>query len=162
MQYKTSDLPGIGKRYSLETSHRQKIVIITHQHGQREIYHFKNADDDDPDFIIELNDEEARQIGAILLGVDYQPVPDEKMELMINSIKVHWFAVKEESCLANLSIAQAQIRKRTGVTVIGIKRGEDFIGSPDVDETILPGDVLIVIGKREPVKALEAMCRGNV
>jgi len=162
MRFRTSDLPGIGKRYSLETFHGQKIVIITHQHGQREIYHFNHADDDDPAFIVELNDEEARQLGAILLGVDYQPVPDEKMELMINSIKVHWFEVKPESCLANQSIAQAQIRKRTGVTVIGIKRGENFIGSPDVEETILPGDILIAIGKRDPVKTLEAMCRGNI
>lgn len=161
MQFKTSDLPGIGKRHSFITSAGTQMVVITHHHGQRDIYHFKDPDDDEPTLVVELVDEEARQLGAILLGVDYQPVTEDKMQLMLKGIRVEWVPVATCSKLAGQTIRESEIRKKTGVTVIGIKRGEDFIGSPDADERMLPGDILMVIGQRDPVKAVEKMCCGD-
>lgn len=158
MEYKTSDLPGIGKRHSIVTSHGEHIVVITHHHGLRELYHFKHPDDDEPDFAIEISDEEARQLGAIFLGVDYQPVTEDKMDLMLEGLHIHWIEVSGSSCMADKTIGETELRKKTGVTIIGIKRGKDIIGSPDAKERILPGDILMVIGKRDPVKALDNLC----
>lgn len=158
MQVKTSDLPGIGKRYSLETAEGGSIVVILHHHGHREIYHFHDSDEDEPDFSINLSDEEARQIGAILLGVDYQPVADDRMELLLKNIRMDWIKVQPESCLANKKIIESKIRSKSGSTVIAIQRGTKMIGSPDVNEVILPGDVLMAIGTRDQTKTLESMC----
>ena len=162
MVLKTSDLPGIGKKHALKLASGDNIVIITHHHGQRDIYHFNDIDDDAPDFTIELSDEESRLIGGILLGVDYQPVTEDKVEMFAKNIHVYWFTVKPESCLADKSVAESEIRNRTGATIIGIKRGDEFIGSPDANEILRSGDNLMVIGKREPIKALESMCRGAI
>jgi TrkA domain protein len=158
MQVKTSDLPGVGKRYSVETAEGGKIVIILHHHGHREIYHFNDPNEDEPDFNIHLSDEEARQVGTILLGVDYQPVTDDRMELLLKNIRMDWIKVQPESCLANKKIIESQIRTKTGSTIIAIQRGGKMIGSPDVNEVILPGDVLMAIGTRDQTKTLESMC----
>ena len=158
MQIKTSDLPGIGMKHAITTASGDNIIILTHYHGQRDIYHFDDLEDDMPTFSIELNDDEARKIGTILLGVDYQPVTEEKEECFSQEIHIHWFDVKPNSCLANMTIKEAQIRKKTGVTVLGIKRAQDFIGSPDPTEMILVNDKLMVTGKRDPIKRLESMC----
>lgn len=158
MQIKTSDLPGIGMKHTVTTASGDNIIILTHHHGQRDIYHFDDLEDDMPTFSIELNDDEARKIGTILLGVDYQPVTEEKEEYLSQEIRIHWFEVKPNSYLANKTIKEAQIRKRTGVTVLGIKRDHEFIGSPDPIEKILPGDKLMVTGKKDPIKLLEYMC----
>jgi TrkA domain protein len=159
MKIKTGDLPGIGKRYSFETAEGENLVVILHQSGHREIYHFAGSDEDEPDFSIKLSDEEARQLGTILLGVDYQPVADDRVELFLKRIRIEWVQVLPGSELANKKIIDSRIRTKTGATIIGIQRGEDMIGSPDVNEVILPGDILMVIGNREQTKCLESLCR---
>lgn len=159
MKIKTSDLPGIGKRYSFETAEGENLVVILHQGGHREIYHFAGSDEDEPDLIVKLSDEEARQLGTILLGVDYQPVADDRLELLLKNIRIEWVQVSPESELVNKKIIDTRIRTRTGATIIGIQRGKDMIGSPDINEVILAGDTLMVIGNREQTKGLDSMCK---
>jgi len=158
MQIKTSDLPGIGKRYSFSISGREHIVVILHQAGNREIYHFADENADEPDFSVNLTDDEARQLGVLLMGVDYQPVADDRMELLLKKFRIEWIKVSPDSCLANKTIIESRIRSVTGTTVIGIQRGDEIIGSPDVEEMILPGDILMAIGKREQIKKLTSLC----
>lgn len=158
MKIKTGDLPGIGKRYSFATAEGEQLVVILHQAGHREIYHFAEADQDDPDLVLKLSDEEARQLGTILLGVDYQPVADDRVELLLKSVRIEWVRVAPESNLANKTILDSQVRSTTGATIIGIHRGDRMIGSPDVHEVIRPGDTLMIIGNREQTKSLESLC----
>lgn len=159
MQIKTSDLPGIGKRYTFKTANGDQVTTILHHNGNREIYHFSPDDEDDPDFNITLTDEEARQLGTILLGVDYQPVSDDRVELFLKNIRMEWIKVDSNSDIANKKIIDSQIRSRTGSTIIGIQRGDTMIGSPDINEVILPGDVLMAIGNRDQTRCLENMCK---
>lgn len=159
MQIKTSDLPGIGKRYSFHTADGDQVTVILHHNGNREIYHFSPDDEDDPDFTLTLTDEESRQLGTIMLGVDYQPVTDDRVELFLKNIRLEWIKVEPDSCIANKKIIDSQIRSITGSTIIGIQRGNTIIGSPDINEEILPGDVLMAIGNREQTKSLDSMCK---
>jgi len=49
MEVRTGDLPGVGKRYAFTTADGDHIVVILHQNGHREIYHFTGPDADEPD-----------------------------------------------------------------------------------------------------------------
>jgi TrkA domain protein len=161
MRVKTSDLPGIGRSYAIETAEGARIVIIIHHTGHREIYYFKDPDQDEPDISLPLNDEEARQISTILIGVDYQPVTDDRMQLLLNSIRIEWLKIEPGSFLAQKTILESQVRTRTGTTIIAIQRGVQMIGSPDINEKILAGDTLMCIGTREQTQKLETLCRKN-
>lgn len=161
MRIKSVDLPGVGKKYTVHSAEGVLLVIIIHHSGRREIYFMADPDDDEPILTFDLNDEEARNVGAILLGADYQPVSDERVEILCNTIRVEWLEIEAGSPLAHKSIKEAQVRKTTGVTVIGIKRGEQVIGSPNVNEVMEPGDVLMAIGKRDQIKSLKSLCRGQ-
>ncbi len=162
MKIKTSDLPGIGKRYSFETAEGETLVMIFHQNGQRELYHFAGSDEDEPDFTMKLNDEEARQLGTLFLGVDYQPVADDRVELFLKNVRIGWVQVEPESELVNKKIIDTRVRSKTGATIIGIQRGQEIIGSPDIDEVILPGDTLMVIGNREQTKKVDSLCQACI
>lgn len=161
MQIKTSELPGIGKRYSFTTAENDHVVIILHQNGSREVYHFNDEDADEPDFTMNMTDEESRQFGTLLLGVDYQPVTDDRMELLLKNIRMEWLKVEPNSCIANKKIIESKIRTTTGTTIIGIQRGNNMIGSPDIEEVIMPGDVLMAIGTRNQTKSLESLCKDS-
>lgn len=48
--------------------------------------------------------------------------------------------------IAGKSLIELDVRAKYGVSIVGIKRGEEIMVSPDPNEPILLGDILIVIG----------------
>lgn len=76
----------------------------------------------------------------------------EHLELAIEEV-----TVGDRSPLANRSILDSNLRQRFGVIVVAIQRQDrhmDF--NPEPDASILPGDTLVVLGKWESLKRLEA------
>jgi CPA2 family monovalent cation:H+ antiporter-2 len=57
--------------------------------------------------------------------------------------------------LVGTSLLEADFRSRSGVTVVGIQRGEDKIIGPAGGEVIHAGDLLLVLGRTEDVDALK-------
>lgn len=154
----STELPGIGRRYSIELAEGEMMVVIARHTGERDLYVFAHRDDDEPKSSVTLTDEESRQLGAVLLGADYQPVAADKMQLLLQETRLSWLRVCEESPLKDVRIQDAQVRTRTGVTVIGIKRADKLIGSPGPEEILRAGDLLMVIGNSEQVKSMEKLC----
>lgn len=159
MKIREVDLPGIGRKYTFLSVEGDKFVIIIHHSGRREIYVMADPEDDEPVCTINLNDEEARRVGSIMLGADYQPVSPDRMELVMKSLFVEWFRVTSKSPLANKKIKETRIKDVTGATIIGIQRGDTIIGSPSAEEVLLPDDLLMVIGKREQLRSLDTLCK---
>lgn len=56
---------------------------------------------------------------------------------------------------AGMTLADLQFRQTYGVTVVGIRRGEERITSPKPSERVEAGDSLIVIGSAEAVETLK-------
>lgn len=54
--------------------------------------------------------------------------------------------VKANDSVAGFSIMDLDIRAQYGITIVGIKRGNDIIVSPQANEKILLGDIMLVIG----------------
>ena len=57
------------------------------------------------------------------------------------------------SPFAGRTLADTQLRGRTGATVIAISRGQDVVLVPDGHEQLVAGDVLALAGTREAVEA---------
>ena len=47
------------------------------------------------------------------------------------------------------------VRKRFGINVLAVRRGESFIVSPGPDEPFAPGDTLLAMGKKGEIRELE-------
>ncbi len=60
--------------------------------------------------------------------------------------------VQAPPSLYGLTLAKAQLRTRYGITVIAIKRGENYIVSPNATETLLKGDVIYILGSEQQLK----------
>ncbi len=71
LEVRETRLPGVGTKFTLRTTRGEKVSSVVHLDGMREIYHWSDADEEP--HVLTLNDEEARQLGAIIGGVVYRP-----------------------------------------------------------------------------------------
>lgn len=153
-----SDLPGVGHKYTLEMETGGRLSVIIHHQGKREIFYFE-PDNGDPSVALELSDLEARRVGAILGGAYFKPQIVEDLELAIKGLLIEWFKLDDRSKAVGKNIAELQIRKQTGVSVIAIQRGEESIVNPPPETTLLAGDTVIAIGLRENFEKFKDMVR---
>ena len=71
-------------------------------------------------------------------------------------------AVSERPSLAGLTLAQTQLRKRTGVTVIALRHGDgQLVENPPADAELSADDWLVVIGSRAQITSLRTLDRDN-
>ncbi|SDL91944.1 TrkA domain protein [Halogranum gelatinilyticum] len=144
-----SDLPGVGKKHEIELGDGSRLVIVTHNTGRREVYK-RPTPDDDSERLFELSDDLARQVGTILEGAYFQPVKSERIETLLGGNTVlEWVDVDEGSTIAGKTLAETDVRRQFGISIIAIQRGPDTIPSPGGNTTIETGDTLVVLGPRD-------------
>lgn len=158
MDVQEHDLPGVGKKFAVKTNEDDRMTVIIHNTGHRELYHFKQGEDY-PFYAVRLEDAEARQLGAILGGAFFQPPVAESMDMVMEQLSIEWQKVEQGSPLSGRSIEEAAIRQKTGASVIAILRGGKAHPNPQPNEVILVGDTLMVVGDREQVKRFVSMAR---
>lgn len=165
--FREAELPGVGKKYEIVTENGEKIAVIIHDDGIREIYHFDcDCEDDEPVSSVVLNDQESRQIGAIIQGSFYQPKALEQVELALKGMVIEWIKIPEGSAIVGNTIGKLEMRKRRGIIVIGVieksQRKNDMKHDLRADSSINPGpnfefkdgQTLVVAGRRSNVDAL--------
>ncbi len=156
MEIRETDLPGIGKKYSMRLKEGRDLVLVIYHTGKREIY---LLEDEEALCVFDLTEEEAKELGFLLAGALYQPVKTEKMELILKEVVMEWVKIETGSNFINKTIAELQIRRTTGVSVIAIDRKGKIIPSPDPHkEKIELGDILIVVGTRPQINHFLELC----
>ena len=153
MKVKETDLPGVGKKFTLDTEDGELIIII-HNTGRREVF-TRPEENADSEKILALTDKESRLVSSILDGAYFQPVADDHIEATLTDDEnlIEWLEVGEESFLAGKTIAESDIRNEYGVTVIAVQ-GEETVPNPDSDTVVEAGDTLVLVGPEEGYEKL--------
>ncbi len=145
-------LPGIGVKFGFTTAHGSRVTVIQHNDGDREVYVHRRASDDDPAVVLELADDEARQLGALLGGAYERPRIVEELEMALGELSIEWVPVPTESPWIGHTLADCGFRARAGVTVIAILRDPEPISGAQPEDVIMEGDTLVVVGKAGQVR----------
>jgi TrkA domain protein len=140
-------LPGIGVKYTTPTAHGGRLTVILHNEGQREIYWFRHAHDEDPQAVIRLEDDEARQLGAVIGGAYDRPKVVEELEMAFGELSIEWVPVPDTSPAIGKTLADCGFRQRTGITIIAILREPEPVAGAQPGDVIERGDTLVTVGK---------------
>ena len=151
-----TEVPGVGKRFEVETGGGERLVVIVHHDGKREIYR-RGDPDADAEKLFDLSSSQAGEIATVLEGADFQPLDLDDADIPLGEAIMEWVEVPENSPLAGDTLAEAQIGKRTGVTIAAIQRDDETIASPGADSVISPGDILVIIGSRSDQQAFQSL-----
>lgn len=141
-------LPGVGVKYSLRLAGGGRVAIILHNDGQREIYFYGHGQDEsEPTAVIPLDDDEARQLGAVIGGAYERPKIVEDLEMALGELSIEWVPVPDDSPAIGRSLAECGFRAKTGVTIIAILREPEPVSGAQPDDVIERGDTLVAVGK---------------
>ncbi|SDC89724.1 TrkA domain protein [Terribacillus halophilus] len=155
MNIRESELPGIGYKVEIVTKNQDKLVIVVHDDGRREIYHFDADDHEEVLSCATFNDSEARQIAGILGGMVYKPKALETIDFAFDDIIIEWFQIERNAPAVNKRIGEIDIRNNFGVNVIAIKKKKlNKSNNPGPDTVLEAGDTLVVSGERQQIKEL--------
>jgi len=83
------------------------------------------------------------------------------LELHLPGMEVSTVRVSEKTTLVGKSIADIQLRKKYGVTLLAIKRGTEVLSNPDGQMHLMGGDILIVLGSPENLSVIAEQLHGG-
>jgi TrkA domain protein len=153
-------LPGIGVKYVLPLGNGGRLTIILHNDGQREIYWFRRGDEE-PRAVIALDDDEARQLGAVLGGAYERPKIVEDLEMALGELLIEWVPVPDTSPAIGRTLAECGFRARTGITIVAILREPEPIAGAQPSHVIEKGDTLVTVGKAGQYAAFRKLLGGD-
>jgi TrkA domain protein len=140
-------LPGIGVKYGFRTSEGGRLAVVLHNDGTREIYFFRHEQDEEPSAVIRLDDDEARQLGAVIGGAYERPKIIEDLEMALGELTIEWVQVPDTSPWIGKTLAECGFRAKTGVTVIAILREPESVSGAQPQDFVQKGDTLVTVAK---------------
>ena len=144
IEVRETRLPGVGKKFTMQTARGEHVCAIVHTDGRREVYH-RTDPDEDVEGVIVLTDDEAKELGAILGGVVYEPELTRQIDVALKDLALEWVDIPAASPLVGLTVQTCRIRRETGGTIVAILRTPDALPMPHPDEPIKAGDTLVVL-----------------
>jgi len=90
---------------------------------------------------------------SILRTLRLPKKPLSEREAILQHIETETYLIKKDSSVSGHSIMKLGLRAETGVTIIGVQRGEKIHQNPPPDFVIESGDILLLIGKRKKINA---------
>ncbi|MDZ7745500.1 MAG: TrkA C-terminal domain-containing protein [Halobacteriales archaeon] len=151
-----AEVPGVGKRFEVETSDDERFVVIVHHDGKREIFRRK-GENDDAEKLFDLSSEQASEVATVLEGADFQPLDLDDAEIPLGEAIMEWIEIPADSPIAGTTLEEARVGEQTGVTIAAIQREGETLASPGADDTLASGDILVVIGSRTGQNAFESL-----
>lgn len=151
-----SDLPGVGKKFEIELDEAERLVVVIHNTGKREV--FLRKGDEDSEKLFDLSDRLARQVGSILEGAYFQPVTSDTTETMLgDDSMLEWVKVAEGSEIIGKTLEELDFRNETGASVVSIQRDGETESNPGPETVIQADDTLIILGTREACRSVEGL-----
>jgi TrkA domain protein len=158
-ELRQSRLPGVGTKFAFTTAHGSRVAVIQHVDGTYELYAFARASDDEPGSVLLLEDDEARQLGAVLGGAYERPKIVEELEMAFGELAIEWVPVPADSPAIGHTLAECGFRARTGITIIAILREPEPVTGAQPTDVIERGDTLVTVGKLGQYKEFRRLLR---
>ena len=137
-------LPGVGVRHELTTASGERVALLTHRTGRRELAIY---DRDDPDVcrtVLHLSGDDTAAL-AELLGASHVSETVRRVQ-QLDGVAMDWITVSAASPSAGRTIADGQYRTRTGASIVAIIRGDTTVPAPGPDAPLAAGDVVVAVG----------------
>ncbi len=149
-------LPGVGVRHEFVTAGGERVAVLTHRTGRREVAVYDRADPDACTTVLHLSADDTRTL-AELLGAPSVHEALAAVQQRIEGLAIDWVTVPARSRLAGATIGEGALRTRTGASIVAVVRGDMTIPAPGPDHRFAEGDVVVAVGTPESLDQLRRL-----
>lgn len=138
-------LPGVGVRHEFTTAGGERLGVLAHRTGRREIVVYDRADPDRCSTVLHLSADDSRAL-ADVLGATQVSEALAAVQHRIEGLAIDWLTVSAGSPFAGTTLGEGQFRSRTGVSIVAVVRGDTTIPAPGPEHRFQAGDVAVAVG----------------
>lgn len=143
-----TQLPGVGVRYEFTTSDGQRVGVLSHRGGRREILVYDRRDPDAASTLLHLSADDTRTMSE-LLGASQVTAGIAVAQQQVEGLEIDWLRIPAKSRLVGSSIGDGAFRTRTGVSIVAIIHGDTSVPAPGPEYRFDAGDVAVAVGTSE-------------
>ena len=145
-------LPGVGVRHEFTTTAGERLAVLSHRTGRRELAIYDRADPDSCTTVLHLSPDDTRTLAELLGG---SPLTEAAAGVQrLAGVAIDWIPIKAGSDQAGATIGQGQLRSRTGASVVAVVRGDTTLAAPGPEEVVAAGDVVVAVGTPDGLRQL--------
>ncbi len=149
-------LPGVGVRHEFVTGNDERVAVLSHRNGRREIAVYDRPDPDACSTVLHLSREDARTL-AELLGASQVSEALRAVQQRVEGLAIDWVTVAPGSGAVGATIAAGRYRTETGASIVAVIRGETTVAAPDPTFSFEAGDVVVAVGTAEGLAVLRSL-----
>lgn len=154
-----TQLPGVGVRHEFRTVAGERLSVLSHRTGRREVAVYNNrADPDACSTVLHLSPDDTRTLAELLGG---SPVSEAVNEVQrLQGVAIDWIPIRPGAQLAGATIGDGRIRTRTGTSVVALVRGDTTVPAPGPEATIEAGDIVVAVGTPDGLRQAREILEG--
>jgi len=80
------------------------------------------------------------------------------LKIQLPDVEISALRLNEKSPIVGKSLAQIELRKKYGVTLLAVRRDSQILSNPDVDMPFHANDVLFVVGSSDNIAKTASLC----
>ncbi|MCP2253870.1 TrkA domain protein [Prauserella aidingensis] len=145
-------LPGIGVRKEFVAANGRRVGVVSHRDGTTDLIVSKSDDPDACLASLALTSDEAGAL-ANLLGAPQLVAQLTEEQKELPGISTRQLTIKAASPYDGRTLADTEIRTRTGVSVVAVMRAGQIHPSPAPDFVFTAGDLVAAVGTAEGLDA---------
>ena len=153
-------LPGIGIRYEFVTQDGDRVGVVHHRSGIRELVLYERDDPDRSHDLLRLGPEDGRTL-AELLGVSQVARELAELEQDVEGLALDRLPLPAASPFHGRTIGDTAARTRTGVSIVAVLRGGEAHPAPGPAFGLLGADTLVVVGTPRGIEELAILLRSG-
>ncbi len=148
-------LPGVGVRHEYTTAEGERVGVVSHRSGRRDIVVYDREDPDRCRSVLHLSPDDTHTL-AELLGAPHLSEALASVQ-RIEGLAIDWITVPPGSPFVGATIGEGQFRTRTGASIVAVVRRDTPIPSPGPEHRFQAGDVAVAVGTQDGLAQLRAL-----
>ena len=155
-EVRETHLPGVGVRHEFDTEGGQRVGVIVHRDGRRDVVAYDSADPDACSTVMSFTRADSRTF-AEMLGSSQVTEAVSAVQQDIDGLSIEWIHLPDSSPAVDHTIREGEYRTRTGASVVAVIRGDDTVPAPDPEFAFAAGDVAVAVGTTEGLSTLRSL-----
>jgi TrkA domain protein len=152
-EVRETKLPGVGVRHEFMTAGGERLAVLSHRSGRREVVVYGAEDPDAATTVLHLDRDDTRTLSE-LLGATQVSEALTAVQQQLEGLAIDWIAIGPESPMSGATIADGAFRTRTGASIVAVIRNDTTIPAPGPEHEFKAGDVAVAVGTPEGLAQL--------